>query len=76
MWQLNYPKSLGLFYSAFTKLIGLKPILEEGILEQMALKGDPCQYQDIVQSYFNKNLHKGISNWPFVKLTDKDKRII
>jgi len=73
MWQLNYPKSLGLFYSAFTKLIGLQPILEEGILEQMSVKGDPYQYQDIVQSYFNKNLHKGITNWPFVKLTDKDK---
>jgi len=73
IWQLNYPESLGLFYSAFTKLIGLQPILEEGILEQMSVKGDPYQYQDIVQSYFNKNLHKGITNWPFHTITEQDK---
>ena len=39
----------------------------------MSLKGDPYQYQDIVRSYFNKNLHKGITNWPFYKITEQDK---
>ena len=36
LWKDSYPKSLGLFYSAFTQLIGLKPTKEEFILQQLS----------------------------------------
>lgn len=41
VWQLKYPHSIGLFYSAMTQLVGLKPNEEEYILMGMAAHGDP-----------------------------------
>jgi carbamoyltransferase len=40
LWSLKYPHSLGLFYSAVTDLVGLKPNEEEYILMGMAAYGD------------------------------------
>jgi carbamoyltransferase len=68
-YKANYPFSFGLFYSAFTKLIGLMPNQEEYIMMGMAAYGDPNKYFYKVSGYFmdnNKqkyNFHKGISDW-------------
>jgi len=70
VWSRSYPNSLGLFYSAFTKLIGLEPIKQEHLLQQMATQGDPKRYYIEVKSYINytvkltRNLHKGVLDWP------------
>ena len=71
VWSRSYPNSLGLFYSAFTKLIGLEPIKQEYMLQKMAEQGDPNRYYNEVKSYveytvkLTRNLHKGVLNWPY-----------
>ena len=71
VWSRSYPNSLGLFYSAFTKLIGLTPIKDEYLLQQMAEQGDSEWYKHAVSEYFNDgilklnyNFHRGVLNWP------------
>jgi carbamoyltransferase len=70
VWSRWYPDSLGLFYSAFTKLIGLEPIKEEYLLQQMSQQGDPDRYYKLVRSYIvgsmylSRNLHRGVRDWP------------
>jgi carbamoyltransferase len=70
VWSRNYPHSLGLFYSAFTKLVGLEPIKQEGIFEAMAKQGDSNRYKSQVKQYMgpgidaHKNLHRGVQDWP------------
>lgn len=65
----KYPFSYGLFYSAFTQLIGLKPNEEEYIMMGMAAYGDWTKYYYKVLHYFPSfnyqtyNFHKGINNW-------------
>lgn len=65
----NYPFSFGLFYSAFTQLIGLKPNEEEYIFMGMAAYGNPAKYFNKVDEYFpaysyqKYNFHKGIHDW-------------
>lgn len=65
----NYPFSFGLFYSAFTDLIGLKPNEEEYILMGMASYGDYRRYWSKVNEYFpthktqKYNMHQGIYDW-------------
>ena len=65
----KYPFSYGLFYSAFTQLLGLKPNEEEYIMMGMAAYGDPKKYYDKVASYFPStytqkyNFHRGIYDW-------------
>jgi carbamoyltransferase len=67
--KFNYPFSFGLFYSAFTQLVGLKPNEEEYILMGMAGYGDPERYFNKVKEYFPSmsqqkyNFHKGILDW-------------
>jgi carbamoyltransferase len=61
----KYPYSLGLFYSAFTKLIGLTPTKEENVLTNLSKAGNPKLYHDQVKKYLKNNLHKGIKNWHF-----------
>jgi len=74
----NYPFSFGLFYSAFTQLIGLMPNQEEYIMMGMAAYGNPNKYFDKVNKYFpsfkkqRKNFHSGINNWN-LKITEQDK---
>jgi carbamoyltransferase len=74
----SYPFSFGLFYSAFTQLIGLKPNEEEYIMMGMAAYGDPDLYLDKVSEYFpavykqKYNFHKGIYDWG-QDITENDK---
>jgi len=69
VYKKNYPFSFGLFYSAFTQLVGLMPNQEEYIMMGMAAYGDWTRYYFKVKEYFpdiNKqkyNFHKGISDW-------------
>ena len=71
VWSRSYPHSLGLYYSAFTKLIGLTPIKDEFLLQQMAEQGDPVRFRREVGNYFGTgtlrldyNFHRGVLNWP------------
>jgi carbamoyltransferase len=72
LWSQSYPHSIGLFYSAMTQRIGLKPNEDEYITMGMAAYG---QHQNYLLSMFNdlvkdsekftfkKNLHKGCQDW-------------
>ena len=68
-FKQNYPVSFGLFYSAFTKLIGLQPNQEEYIMMGMAAYGDWKRYYREIDEYFPSysrqayNFHKGITDW-------------
>ena len=79
VYNKNYPTSFGLFYSAFTQVIGLKPNEEEYIMMGMAAYGDADRYYHIVNSYFSKhnkqsyNFHKGILDWPYKIISDEDR---
>lgn len=71
--SVNYPDSFGLFYSAFTQALGLKPNEEEYILMGMAALGKPVFSRMIMNDFFEvfdppyislkQNLHKGIGNY-------------
>jgi carbamoyltransferase len=69
VYSINYPFSFGLFYSAFTHLIGLIPGTDEYILMGMAAYGNYKKYYSKVNSYFESitkqkyNFHKGITDW-------------
>jgi carbamoyltransferase len=77
VWSRSYPHSLGLFYSAFTQFVGLTPIRDEFLLQQMAEQGDPNRFLHYVRSYFNPgtvlelntNFHRGVLNWDHGELT-------
>ena len=72
-YKQNYPVSFGLFYSAFTQLIGLLPNQEEYIMMGMAGYGDWTKYYKRVDEYFPSydkqkyNFHKGITDWGVVR---------
>jgi carbamoyltransferase len=74
----NYPFSFGLFYSAFTQLVGLKPNEEEYIFMGMAAYGDWAKYFLKVNEYFpdlkkqKYNFHKGIFDWD-MPISEQDK---
>jgi carbamoyltransferase len=77
-YKQNYPVSFGLFYSAFTQLIGLMPNQEEYIMMGMAAYGDWKRYYKEVNEYFPQydqqkyNFHKGITDWG-MNITEQDK---
>lgn len=77
-YKQNYPVSFGLFYSAFTQLIGLMPNQEEYIMMGMAAYGNPDRYAPKVSEYFFRydmqkyNFHKGIVDWN-EPITEQDK---
>ena len=65
-----YPNSIGLFYSAMTERIGLKPHEEEYILMGLAGFGDPMKYKKLIlNDFFEKdlklkiNMHRGCRRW-------------
>lgn len=68
LWSQSYPHSIGLFYSAFTKHIDLKPLDEEYIFMGMAAWGENRWFDRIYTDFiensseltFKKNLHIGI----------------
>jgi carbamoyltransferase len=62
IWRQRYPQSIGLFYSAMTKRVGLKPGEDEYILMGMSAYG-----QDNISGFIKKdlidskaNLHNGV----------------
>lgn len=69
VFRLKYPISFGLFYSAFTSLVGLRPGTEEYILMGMAAYGDPDRFKDRVEALFPKfnyqprSFHRGVPGW-------------
>lgn len=77
-YNQNYPVSFGLFYSAFTQLIGLMPNQEEYIMMGMAAYGDWKRYYKEVDEYFPSyskqkyNFHKGITDWG-MQITEQDR---
>jgi carbamoyltransferase len=77
-YKANYPFSFGLFYSAFTKLIGLMPNQEEYIMMGMAGYGDYKKYYKKVEEYFptigqqKYNFHRGIFDWD-IEITEQDR---
>jgi carbamoyltransferase len=76
--QWKYPYSFGLFYSAFTQLVGLMPNQEEYIMMGMAGYGDPNRYLEKVEEYFPSvysqkyNFHKGIYDWG-LEISEQDR---
>ena len=75
--SLDYPNSLGLWYSAMTQRCHLKPNEEEYILMGMAAYGNPNKLaRDILEDFVDlpnddynhafrirKNLHRGCQDW-------------
>ena len=57
VWSRQYPWSLGLFYSAITKRVGLKPNEDEYITMGMAAYGE---ITIDMMKFINENHHKGI----------------
>ena len=82
LWRQTYPNSIGLFYSAVTDRVGLKPMEDEYILMGMAGWGDPDRAEEIAGSMeqiflldelsFNTNFHIGMSKMYFARHTDMD----
>jgi carbamoyltransferase len=76
-YSLEYPNSLGLFYSAMTQRCGLKPNEEEYILMGMAALGNPKRFlRDLLDEFIGlpnddyehayrikQNLHRGCAWW-------------
>ena len=77
LWRQRYPHSIGLFYSAMTKRVGLKPLDEEYILMGMAAYGvnkfeNLMKHQLIDNEWdltFKENLHIGVDD-TFIKTED------
>jgi carbamoyltransferase len=67
LWRQTYPDSIGLFYSAMTQRVGLRPLDEEYILMGMAGWGNPHRASylldravtDIDRIEFKQNFHAG-----------------
>lgn len=82
VWSRSYPHSLGIFYSAFTKLIGFNPIQDEYLVQQLSEHGDPNRFYFEVKNYMDsvlsmpKNLHRGVTDWPLPINNLQDKRDI
>jgi carbamoyltransferase len=75
--SIEFPNSVGLWYSAMTQRIGLKPNEEEYILMGMAAQGDPNRLtRDLLNDFvtfpnddyqlpfrIRQNLHRGCRDW-------------
>jgi carbamoyltransferase len=80
LWGQRYPHSIGLFYSAVTKRLGLRPLDEEYIVMGMAAYGSTMSsvlmHSDLVASVrdvrFKENLHAGLDDTAFNGYTDCD----
>lgn len=68
LWSMRYPNSIGLYYSAMTHRIGLRPLDEEYILMGMAAYGEPKYTQELKDYFggndermlFKRNAHAGV----------------
>ena len=80
LWSQRYPHSIGLFYSAATGRVGLRPLDEEYILMGMAAYGERgfgnLMKQDLVTNEweirFRNNLHTGIEQKYLSHISDMD----
>ena len=80
LWQQNYPHSIGLFYSAVTSRVGLRPLDEEYILMGMAAYGKAnvrhTMQLDLIDNEwevrFKQNLHTGLSQKYLSNYSDFD----
>lgn len=80
LWQQNYPHSIGLFYSAATSRVGLRPLDEEYILMGMAAYGDArisnAMRFDLIEDEweikFQENLHTGLEQKYLSNCSDMD----
>lgn len=77
LWSKKYPNSIGLYYSAMTDRVGLRPLDEEYILMGMAAYGSPKYYPHMYKNLladsatldFKVNLHTGLDK-DFLKDAD------
>jgi carbamoyltransferase len=80
LWRQTYPDSIGLFYSAMTDSVGLRPMDEEYILMGMAGWGSDSLVDHLsdysISDYnnleFNENFHAGINRLVTHNLNDYD----
>ena len=80
LWTQHYPHSIGLFYSAATSSVGLRPLDEEYILMGMAAYGNKTHagslssalVEDSHEIRFRDNLHTGIDRKHLQELSDYD----
>jgi len=81
LWGQRYPHSIGLFYSAMTKRIGLKPMEDEYILMGMSAYGRDWKQSDILENdfveelydvKFKQNLHLGVDNTYMSHVSQED----
>ena len=77
LWSQRYPHSIGIWYSAMTQRIGLKPQEHEYILMGMAAVGDSDRYYELIKAdfiekmptlddprtLFKRNCHRGCLDW-------------
>ena len=77
LWSQNYPHSIGIWYSAMTQRIGLKPQEHEYILMGMAAVGDPDRFYELIKTefimkmpdindpriLFKRDCHRGCLDW-------------
>lgn len=87
LWSQHYPHSIGLFYSAVTARLGLRPMDEEYITMGMAALSSPPNMTYLMKQYlvnneneitFQENLHTGLpSDWlgPFSSASFSDEMI-
>lgn len=68
----KYPYSIGLFYSAITKAIGLKPNEDEYITMGMAAYGEPLYCDKMMDMLEYEYCHKGLDHRPELKLWKKE----
>jgi carbamoyltransferase len=81
VWNKRYPNSMGLFYTAFTQWLGLKPNEEEYILMGMSALGKPSIVDVLKYDFFEKfaapdfklrhDLHHGCRWWEAPEGTSK-----
>jgi carbamoyltransferase len=80
VWRQGYPHSIGLFYSAVTKQVGLKPMDEEYITMGMAAYGSDIGagwlrdhlIHDLQEVRFRQNLHVGFDEYELPFTHDED----
>lgn len=80
LWSKKYPNSIGLFYSAVTQRVGLKPNEEEYILMGMSAYGKPKHgtslashlLSNLFELDFRHNLHIGLPEGILKNASDED----
>ncbi len=80
LWSQGYPHSIGLFYTAMTQSIGLKPMEDEYILMGMSAYGKNVHWNKMKNHYlddsfniqFKENLHIGVREDDFLFYSDED----